>query len=133
MPCYLPTAFAYFRQRPDGRVVVGGMRTRDERGEVGTADTLHPGIQDALGELVERHMPWARGARIDHRWSGTLGYSTDGLPVVGPVAGMSRVFVLGGYGGHGMGWAFKCAQLLTRRMRDGEPVPHLDTSRFASS
>jgi glycine/D-amino acid oxidase-like deaminating enzyme len=37
-------------------------------------------------------------APITHRWVGTVGYSEDGLPVVGERDG---VYVAGGYSGHG--------------------------------
>ena len=41
-----------------------------------------------------------------------MGFTEDGLPLVGPVEGMKNVYVCGGYNGHGMGFAFLSAKKL---------------------
>ena len=54
----------------------------------------------AVWERIRRYLADDLGveAPITHRWVGTVGYSEDGLPVVGERDG---VYVAGGYSGHG--------------------------------
>ena len=40
-------------------------------------------------------------ARVSHRWTGVVGFSDDLLPYVGEVPGRPRLYVSGGYSGHG--------------------------------
>jgi glycine/D-amino acid oxidase-like deaminating enzyme len=59
---------------------------------------------------------FARGLGADvpitNRWAGTMGFTADGLPIVGPVEGMPHVYACAGYNGHGMGFAFLSAKRL---------------------
>ena len=52
----------------------------------------------SIGPRISVLEPGRCEASITHRWVGTVGYSEDGLPVVGERNG---VYVAGGYSGHG--------------------------------
>ena len=56
--------------------------------------------------------PELREVPVTHRWSGTMGFSRDGLPIVGAVPGMSGVFAGAGFTGHGFGFAWRSGQAL---------------------
>ncbi len=131
-PCILRPVYAewghrYWRQCDDGSVLVGGFRHRALSDEVGFDVTPTKAVQAHLDEQLA---VLAGGARVTHRWAGTMGFSPDGLALVGLVDGARHVHVCAGYTGHGMGFAVNAASALVRRMLDGEPPPRwLDAAR----
>ena len=129
-PCYANFVLDYFRQLADGRVLIGGFRPLAKDVEVGTADVVHPEIQDALEDFLKRHFPQLADTRVEYRWSGTMGFSADSLPIIGALPGRSNVYLLGGYTGHGIGWGFKAGQLLAKLILDGESPPYVSARRF---
>ena len=89
--------------------------------------------QAVQAHLDEQLAVLAGDARVTHRWAGTMGFSPDGLALVGLVDGARHVHVCAGYTGHGMGFAVNAASALVRRMLDSEPPPAwLDAQRFGS-
>ena len=110
-PVYADHGFDYWRQDEHGRVVLGGWRNLDVAGEKGTAEVLHDGIQERMGAFLER-FPAMRGVPVTHRWSGTMGFSRDGLPIVGPVPGLPGALGAVGFTGHGFGFAWVCGRAL---------------------
>jgi gamma-glutamylputrescine oxidase len=87
-------------------------------------ETITDTVQDALVRFVNGLA--GRELRIDHRWAGIFGLVLDFLPVVGPVQGSDRVWVAGGYSGHGNVLGFACGRLVARAIR-GERDPLLET------
>jgi glycine/D-amino acid oxidase-like deaminating enzyme len=130
-PVYAEWGHRYWRQRDDGTVLVGGFRHRAVTEEVGyglATSALLQGHLDAqlheLGVIAE----------VTHRWAGTMGFSEDGLPLVGRAPGCHRVHVCAGYTGHGMGFAINAASALVRNVLDHDPLPAwLDVARFSRS
>ena len=85
-------------------------------------------IQDALDTFLR--MELRVEAAVTHRWAGVMGFSPDGLPLVGQVPGTPGVYVCGGYTGHGMGFAVNAARTLVAQITGGGPIPRwLDASR----
>jgi len=60
---------------------------------------------------------------VTHRWAGTMGFSHDALPYVGPIG--EGLFVCGGFTGHGMAFGPACAELVAALVR-GESHPDAD-------
>ncbi len=129
-PCYANFVLDYFRQLADGRVLIGGFRQLAKDTEVGTADVVNPEINAALEAFLETHFPRLRGVGIDYRWSGTMGFSADSLPIIGALPGRSNLYLLGGYTGHGIGWGMKAGQLLARLILEGEAPRWVSARRF---
>ena len=133
-PVYSHDGFYYVRQTPDGRVLVGGARHRHEAEEVGFGDATTPALQADLEAYLEAHVPGAAGARVERRWSGTMGFSPDGLPVLGRVPGMPAALFAAGFTGHGMGYGLRfgrlAANVLLGRPDDAESL--FSASRLAS-
>jgi len=70
---------------------------------------------------------------VTHRWAGIWGETPDGLPFAGRVPGSDRLWVAGGYSGHGNVLGFACGDLVARAIL-GEPAPELaafDPARIA--
>ncbi|GDX80331.1 FAD-dependent oxidoreductase [Deltaproteobacteria bacterium] len=130
-PVYADHGYDYWRQDEAGRVVLGGWRNLDVAGEKGTAEVLHAGIQERMGAFLER-FPGMRGVPITHRWSGTMGFSRDGLPIVGAVPGLPGALGAVGFTGHGFGFAWVCGQALVELSLQGtsEIADRFSSRRF---
>jgi glycine/D-amino acid oxidase-like deaminating enzyme len=61
---------------------------------------------------------------VDYRWAGIFGMVFDFLPVVGRVPGEDRLWMAGGYSGHGNTLGFACGRLVARALL-GEDDPKL--------
>jgi glycine/D-amino acid oxidase-like deaminating enzyme len=96
---YARWGYEYFQQGPDGRVLVGGFGDVD--GEESYTD--RPEGSPAIWERIERYLREDIGvdAPTTHRWTGTVGYSEDRRPFVGPVPSRPGLYVAGGYSGTG--------------------------------
>lgn len=128
-PVYAEWGFQYWRQLDDGRVLVGGFRNRTLGAEVGYEVTPTAAVQ---GHLEDHLRALGVAARVAHRWAGTMGFSPDGLPLVGPVPGHPAVHVCAGYSGHGFGFAVECARILVEHLLDARPIPAWLVSTRAS-
>jgi glycine/D-amino acid oxidase-like deaminating enzyme len=78
--------------------------------ELTTDERTTPVIQAALEAFVTELA--GRPVEITHRWAGLFGLVLDFLPVVGPVPGEDRVWIAGGYSGHGNVLGFLCGELV---------------------
>lgn len=129
---YVNRGGEYFRQTPDGVIVVGGCRSQQGEAEQTYDDAMTETVQ--LG--IERFARAMLGVdfHIFARWAGTMGFSPDGLPLIGPVDGPWRngaVWFCGGFTGHGMSLGFRCARAAVEAMLDGKPTP-FPLSRLAT-
>ncbi len=128
-PVYAEHGHRYWRQDDDGSVLVGGFRNRAIDEEVGYDTTPTRGVQEHL-EAQLRLLGVSAG--ITHRWAGTMGFSADGLPLVGRLGDQSRIHLCAGYTGHGMGFAVHAAAVLVGNLLDhGAMPPWLDARRQA--
>lgn len=117
-PVYADHGYDYWRQDEAGRIALGGWRNLDPEAEVGTAEVLHDGIQARMTEFLHR-FPALRDVPVTHRWSGTMGFSRDGLPIVGAVPGVPGALAAVGFTGHGFGFAWLCGAALAELVSDG--------------
>lgn len=121
-PCYANFVLDYFRQIHDGRVIIGGFRQLEKATEVGYSDHVTDVIQDALYEFLQKYIPRLNGKKITHRWSGIMGFSADGQPLIGALPDEPQVYFIGGYTGHGLGLAFNSAKCVVDLIF-GRPIP----------
>jgi gamma-glutamylputrescine oxidase len=121
-PHYGRHGFDYWQQTPDGRILAGGFRDSALQDEFTTDETTTPQIQDALEAFVAELV--GRPLRVDYRWAGIFGLVLDFLPVVGRVPGEDRVWVAGGYSGHGNVLGLLCGELVAEAML-GREAPEL--------
>ena len=133
-PHYARGGYDYWQQLPDERLLVGGRRDTSAEAE-NTADdgTTTSAIQAQLESLavalIDRLPP------VTHRWAGVWGTTPDLLPLVGRVPGRDRVWIAGGYAGHGNVLGLACGDAVARAVL-GEPAPDIalfDPARFFPS
>jgi gamma-glutamylputrescine oxidase len=129
-PTYAHWGYHYWRQTPDGRLIVGGWRELDLDGEVGfdavTTDPIQAGIEQGLADLVPE------GIAIERRWAGIMGFARDGRPLAGWLDPEHHLAICGAYTGHGIAMAPACtldlAELLAWRKAPG--IATFDPARF---
>ncbi len=122
-PHYGRHGFDYWHQDEHGRLIAGGFRDISMDTEFTADESITDTVQQALVQFVNDLV--GRELRIDHRWAGIFGLVLDFLPVVGPVPGSeNRVWVAGGYSGHGNVLGFASGRLVARAIR-GEHDPLL--------
>lgn len=110
-PCYADHGYQYWRQTPDGRLVVGGWRNQSVATEVGLDETPGQTIQPHLDAFVHKTLGLPALA-IAQRWAGVMAFSRDGLPLIGRLPGVANTYLAGGYTGHGNAYALMAAQTL---------------------
>ena len=114
----------YFRQSPDGRLVFGG------RGAIG--DAQNPAFFGALIGAMHRTFPDTKHLPIEHRWSGQVALTLDGLPHLHePEPGL---LVGIGYNGRGVAMGTLTGRWLVAKALDGVapplPITPLETIPF---
>ena len=140
-PLVFPTAgyshfgYYYFRQVPEanqpgsgqpemGRWLIGGARhlnfaTENQQ----TDESTSPKVQADIAAYTAQYFPELADVPISHRWAGTMGFTDDGLPLVGELPDLPGVFYCVGFNGHGMGLGIKVAErafgLMTEGMHPG--------------
>jgi gamma-glutamylputrescine oxidase len=122
-PHYGRHGFDYWQQWPDGRVLAGGFRDVSLESEFTADEETTPRIQSALEDFVAGLV--GRRVEITHRWAGIFGIVPDFMPVVGRLPRDDRVWIAGGYSGHGNVLAFACGELVAAAIL-GRDAPLLD-------
>jgi glycine/D-amino acid oxidase-like deaminating enzyme len=125
MACVTNYGAEYWRNSGD-HFVFGGFRRLGGYAESDYRDDVTCVIQSALRDFVRAHFPALDDAPVSHRWSGTMAFTPDGLPLVGAITGDEGIYYAGGYTGHGFGYAFLAARWLANLALDGrDEIPHL--------
>lgn len=127
-PCYANFVLDYFRQLPTGEMVIGGFRQLQKDVEKGYSDETSDMIQVALEKFLHDHIPSIRKAPITHRWSGIMGFSVDGQPMVGALPTDEQLFFVGGFTAHGLGLAFHSGKVLADGLF-GRDIPKFISAR----
>lgn len=130
-PCYANFVLDYFRQTPSGEIVIGGFRQLKKDTEVGYSDEVTSVIQNALEDFLKKHIPKASEVKITHRWSGIMGFSTDGQPMVGAIPSDAQIYFIGGFTAHGLGLAFHSGKCLVDALFDREIPSFISAKRFS--
>lgn len=115
--CYGCWGYDYFRQRDDGRMLIGGRRHLHRDTEATDDSTPTAPVQANLEAYLARHLAAFGPFEVEARWSGIMGFSPDELPFWEPVLdsdGDPSTHVLGGMTGHGMGLGAVCGQTIAR-------------------
>jgi len=93
--------YAYFRQLPDHRILLGGGRNLDFAAEETTAPGLTTRVQRYLENLLHEVIVPGGQPRIDYRWSGVMGFG----PALAPIVDWARPGVMAAVRCNGMGVA----------------------------
>jgi glycine/D-amino acid oxidase-like deaminating enzyme len=124
--CCANYGYQYCRQLPDRRLLLSSWNSkRSPQSEAG------PGMgqnqveaacmetvpdDEARDELVRFASRYFPEAAIDdaRRWSGLMGFTPDGLPLIGRLPDLPQAHFAVGFGGRGLCWAFIVAERLAQ-------------------
>ena len=127
---YSDYGYMYYRSTFDGRFLLGGGRKQHQNEENGTSeDKLNPKVQAFLDRYLAKHFPDVN-APVAQRWSGIMGFSCDGLPLVGTLPGKPRVGFAVGFTGHGLALAAATVERAVDKLLNGLSAGAVDVSRF---
>lgn len=128
-PCYGHYGYHWWRQLASGEIIAGGWRNESYESEECADEVACEPVQGHIGRFVERIAP---GLAIEQRWAGLMGFTPDGLPLVGRLPGSERIWVAGGYNGHGNGLALKAVEAVADGIagRSNEGLELFDPNRF---
>jgi gamma-glutamylputrescine oxidase len=105
---HMEEGYYYFRDY-QGRVLLGGGRHLDKAGETTTEDAVTPMIQEALERMLREVILPGQPFTIEHRWSGVMGFRTQGkTPLVERIS--PRVVVAAGLSGMGVAIGIRVAR-----------------------
>jgi gamma-glutamylputrescine oxidase len=129
-PTYAHWGYHYWRQTPDTRLVIGGWREIDFDAECTFGNDVTPRIQEAIDAGIETLV--GRRVPVQRRWSGIMGFSRDGRPLVGWLDASHHLAICAGYTGHGLGLAAGCTQELAELLawKRAPGIATFDPQRF---
>ncbi len=127
---YSDYGYMYYRDTFDGRLLIGGGRKQNKPLENDTTDdrTTDP-VQRILEAYLRQRFPDVTES-IERRWAGIMGFTPDGLPMVGTLPGKSRVGFAVGFNGHGLAMGAGTAERAVDYLLHGAPLGPLDASRL---
>ena len=127
---YSDYGYMYFRSTFDGRFLLGGGRKQFRSQEDDTTeDRLNPEVQAFLDQYLGKYFPDVT-APVAHRWSGIMGFSSDGLPLVGTLPGRSRIGFAVGFTGHGLALAGATVERAVDKLINGVAAGAVDIARL---
>ena len=127
---YSDFGYMYYRSTFDGRFLLGGGRKYfcNEENDT-TEDRLNPAVQAYLDSYLAKYFPDV-SAPVAQRWSGIMGFSSDGLPLVGTLPGKDRVGFAVGFTGHGLALGAATVERAVDKLLTGVSAGAVDVSRF---
>jgi glycine/D-amino acid oxidase-like deaminating enzyme len=127
---YAEHGFHYFRQLPDGRLLLGGGRHRFVEQETAYNDEITAPVQELLTSWLRRHFPETCQVGVSRRWAGVDGLTPDGIPIVGVLPDLPRAAFAVGFSGHGNSIGLVAAERLAELVRHGRDAGVLSARRL---
>jgi gamma-glutamylputrescine oxidase len=124
---YARWGYEYLQQRPDGRLLAGGFSDLDGEESYTDSEAGNPLIWDRVESYLRNDL--GADVRVTHRWAGVVGFSDDQLPYVGEVPGRPRLYVAGGYSGHGNVPGFMSGRDIADEIAGHPPEPLFPAGR----
>lgn len=127
---YSNYGYMYYRDTFDGRLLIGGGRHLHKPLEHDTTDDRITGeVQGVLDSYLRQWFPDVT-APIERRWAGIMGFSIDGLPLVGALPGRPRIGFAVGFTGHGLAFGAATAERAVDRLLNGVQAGVFDADRL---
>jgi sarcosine oxidase subunit beta len=106
----------YGRQTPGGQIVCGGYRRLDVDEGLGTyREEVTLPVLAGIARCLTDLFPVLRGkARVVRAWSGIMGFTADGLPLIGRYEPAPGLTIAAGFNGSGFSWGVVLGKVVTR-------------------
>lgn len=129
---YSDYGYMYYRMDFDGRLLIGGGRKQNKPAEHDTSDDrTTPGVQGILDAYLRERFPDVT-APVERRWAGIMGFTPDGLPLVGTLPDLPDVGFAVGFNGHGLAMGAATAEVAAAHLLTGAPAGVLSAQRDLS-
>ncbi|MFQ6016103.1 MAG: NAD(P)/FAD-dependent oxidoreductase [Anaerolineae bacterium] len=133
--CGANFGFEYWLQDEEGHIILGGWRWSQKEMEVGLYDDtiIVEEIHQGLYQFLTNNWPALKGIRVEQAWTGIMGFSQDGWPIVGTLPGRGDQFVAAGFTGHGMPVCFLAGKAIAEIINSGRtsiPIGSFSPRRF---
>ncbi|MFN8593767.1 MAG: FAD-binding oxidoreductase [Thermomicrobiales bacterium] len=128
----------YGRQTPTGQILCGGYRRWDENEGLGTyREEVTPSVLSGIARCLTTLIPALRDtARVVRCWAGIMGFTADGLPLIGPYRPAPGLSVAAGFNGGGFSWGAVVGVVMSRLLSGSDPGFDLEPfrpDRFATA
>ncbi len=123
----------YWRQAGDGTIVLGGYHNLDPAPEASAQEDVNPKIQSALAQFLPDAFPGLPNFAVRQQWSGIMDETADGKPIVGQWLDGRSIWVIAGFGGHGLPPALGVGKAIAEsvtRAQTSAVLSALDPGRF---
>lgn len=125
----------YGRQTPSGQILCGGHRRLDVNEGLGTyREEVTPAAMAGNARCLTDLFPVLRGkARVVRAWAGIMGFTADGLPLIGRYDPTPGLTVAAGFNGGGFSWGPIVGKVISRLLTQEETgfdLEPLRPSRF---
>lgn len=124
----------YGRQVPGGPIICGGFRRLDEQEGLGLyEERVTLPVISGIGKRLTGLFPALAGVRVVRCWAGIMGFTPDGLPLIGRTENMQGLTIVAGFNGGGFSWGAIngkiVADMLTGK-EHGFDLSHFRPDRF---
>lgn len=125
----------YGRQTPGGQILCGGFRRLDDDEGLGHyKEDVTPAVLAGIARCLIELFPCLAGVTVVRAWAGIMGFTADGLPLIGAMPGMPGLWLAAGFNGGGFSWAAIVGQILADLICGRDPgfdLTPFDPGRFA--
>lgn len=143
VPAILPHPFGtnfdkeYGRQTPGGQILCGGFRRLDEDEGLGHyEERVSPAVLAGIASCLTTLFPKLTEVKVVRAWAGIMGFTADGLPLIGMMPGITGLTVAAGFNGGGFSWATIVGTLMPDLLDGHDPgfdLRPFDPGRFATA
>jgi glycine/D-amino acid oxidase-like deaminating enzyme len=119
----------YWRQLPDGRVILGGYRKLGGADEQTRSQRTTSRIQEALAAFLPRAFPGLGPVQVSQKWAGIMDCTPDSRPVVGRDPHLPSCWIIAGFGGHGLPGGLGAARALVEAIHGFDASDQLQPYR----
>ncbi|CAN5516230.1 FAD-binding oxidoreductase [soil metagenome] len=125
IPPILPHPFGtnfdkeYGRQTPGGQVLCGGYRRLDEDEGLGHyEERTTPAVLSGIARCLTTLFPALKEIKVVRAWAGIMGFTADGLPLIGRYDAVPGLTLAAGFNGNGFSWAAITGKVVARLLTD---------------
>ncbi|MBC8099375.1 MAG: FAD-binding oxidoreductase, partial [Armatimonadetes bacterium] len=130
---YSDYGYMYYRMTFDGRLLIGGGRHHHKALEHDTTDDrATTPIQSTLENYLRTRFPEVQ-APVGRRWAGIMGFTADGMPLVGTLPDKPSVGFAVGFNGHGLALGAGTAERAVNLLLHGQHPGALDVKRLENA
>ncbi len=125
----------YGRQTHSGQILSGGFRRLDiDEGLGAETEYVHPPAMGGIARNLVSIFPRLAGLRVVRMWSGLMGFTADGLPMIGAYGENKGLYVAAGFNGGGFSYGPATGKAVGQLVVNGRSTLDLepfDPNRFA--